>query len=59
MSQFGDPDDLESQLAAASDQNWFWSEPWLTMEIEADADISAGRVDTFSSIDEMFAALEK
>ena len=39
------------------DQSWFWSSLWQLMEHEADLDIVEGRVEVFSSIEELFESL--
>jgi antitoxin MazE len=36
--------ELHPQVAIPADQTWFWSERWQAMEVEADADVAAGRV---------------
>jgi hypothetical protein len=36
--------ELHPQLAIPADQAWFWNERWQSMEVEASADIEAGRV---------------
>lgn len=41
------------------DQAWFWSERWQRMERAAQADLDAGRVVEFGSVDEALAALNK
>lgn len=40
------------------DQAWFWSERWQRMERAAQADLDAGRVVEFDSIDEALSALD-
>ncbi|HLE15423.1 MAG TPA: AbrB/MazE/SpoVT family DNA-binding domain-containing protein [Anaerolineales bacterium] len=40
------------------DQAWFWSERWQEMEREAQADIEAGRVQYYASVDEAISDLE-
>jgi AbrB family looped-hinge helix DNA binding protein len=40
------------------DQAWFWSERWQKMEREVEADIAAGRVKSFDSMDDFIAYLE-
>jgi hypothetical protein len=39
-------------------QAYFWTEEWQKGEAEAEADIRAGRVKTFDSVDEFLEALE-
>jgi AbrB family looped-hinge helix DNA binding protein len=41
------------------EQAWFWTERWQKMEREVQADIDAGRVYTYASMEEAIAALEK
>jgi bifunctional DNA-binding transcriptional regulator/antitoxin component of YhaV-PrlF toxin-antitoxin module len=36
--------ELHPQLAIPADQAWFWTERWQAMEVEADAEVAAGRV---------------
>lgn len=38
-------------------QAWFWTAAWQAGEREADADLAAGRVETFGSGEEFSAAL--
>lgn len=40
-------------------QAWFWTPAWQAGEREADADADAGRTETFSSGEELLAALKK
>jgi antitoxin MazE len=40
-------------------QAWFWSERWQAMEREAEADVGAGRVKRFASVDGFIAELDK
>lgn len=39
------------------DQRYFWTAEWQAKEREADADIAAGRVKSFSSMDDMISDL--
>lgn len=39
------------------EQAWFWSDRWQELERQAQADIDAGRVTDFETIDEALAAL--
>ncbi|MFH1567257.1 MAG: AbrB/MazE/SpoVT family DNA-binding domain-containing protein [Gemmatimonadota bacterium] len=53
----------EAEVAAkagliAADQKWWWLEAWQQGEREAERDIRAGRVDTFSSPEEFRKALQ-
>jgi len=41
------------------DQAWFWSERWQRLEHAAQADLDAGRVVEFSSVNEALAALDR
>lgn len=38
-------------------QRYFWTTEWQAKEREADADIAAGRVKSFSSVDDMISDL--
>jgi hypothetical protein len=40
------------------DQAWFWTREWQAKEREADEDLAAGRVTTYSNDDEFLGALE-
>lgn len=40
------------------DQAWFWSERWQRLEREAQADLEAGRVVEYASVDEALAGLD-
>ena len=40
------------------DQAWFWTERWQQMEREAQADIDAGRISRYASVDEAITDLE-
>jgi hypothetical protein len=44
---------------ATDDQRYFWCEEWQEGERQCDADITAGRVEECSSIDELIARLEE
>jgi antitoxin MazE len=39
-------------------QAWFWSDRWQRMEQEAQADLEAGRIVEYASIDEALADLD-
>jgi bifunctional DNA-binding transcriptional regulator/antitoxin component of YhaV-PrlF toxin-antitoxin module len=41
-----------------ADQAWFWTPEWQAGEREAQADLEAGRVETYDSADEFLRALE-
>ena len=51
--------ELIPQHAIDASQAWFWSERWQAMEREADADIAAGRIQRFNSVDDLLAELDK
>jgi bifunctional DNA-binding transcriptional regulator/antitoxin component of YhaV-PrlF toxin-antitoxin module len=51
--------ELHPLLPHRADQGWFWAERWHTMEQEAEADVAAGKVETFESADEFLADLER
>lgn len=42
-----------------AEQSWFWNKEWQTAEKEADADIKAGRVKKFKSVEELIKDLER
>jgi uncharacterized protein (DUF433 family) len=50
-------EDLQRILPHA-EQFWFWSDRWQEMEREADADIDAGRVQTYGDVDAFIDDLE-
>ncbi len=50
--------ELRPKVAVDASQSWFWSERWQQMEREADADIQAGRVRRFDSVDDFLAELD-
>lgn len=50
---------LRPQKLIDASQAWFWTPEWQAGEREADADLGAGRVETFPSGDAFLAALEK
>jgi hypothetical protein len=39
-------------------QEWFWSAAWQEAEKEAEADLAAGRYETFDTMEEFLAGLE-
>lgn len=51
--------ELIPQHAVDAAQAWFWSDRWQSMEREANADISAGRVRRFNSGDALLNELDK
>lgn len=50
---------LRPQKVIDATQAWFWTPEWQAGEHEADADIDAGRVETFASGEEFLDALRK
>ena len=50
---------IERAITIPAEQAWFWTERWQRMERQAQADIDAGRVQHYSSIDEAINELEK
>ncbi len=41
------------------EQAWFWSERWQRLEREAQADLDAGRVAEFATLNDALAALDQ
>jgi len=41
-----------------ANQAWFWSKSWQAGEMEASADIAAGRTTVHKSVDDMFDSLD-
>lgn len=41
------------------EQAWFWSERWQQMERQAQAELEAGEVEEFASVDEALAFLDQ
>lgn len=39
-------------------QDWFWTDAWQAGEAEATAQIAAGKVTVYETLEAMFAALE-
>jgi len=39
-------------------QEWFWSEEWQAAEREVEADLAAGRFETFDTMEEFLKSLE-
>ncbi|KLU59559.1 SpoVT / AbrB like domain protein [Peptococcaceae bacterium CEB3] len=50
---------LEPKKLIPADQQWFWTEEWQAAEREAQADIDAGRVKQFDSMEEFLDDLRK
>ncbi len=51
-------DYLQETLATAEDQAWFWTKEWQAGEQEAEADLAAGRYQSFDTMDELIEDLE-
>ena len=51
--------ELRPSVVVPADQAWFWTERWLKMEKEADADIAAGRVSEAEGLDDLVSILEE
>jgi hypothetical protein len=52
------PKSAEKRLVDKS-QAYFWTEDWQKGEAEAEADIKAGRVKTFDSVEELLEDLDR
>jgi AbrB family looped-hinge helix DNA binding protein len=50
---------LRPQKVIDATQAWFWTPEWQAGEREADADLAAGRVETFASGEDLLRALER
>lgn len=50
--------ELHPVLAVRSDQAWFWSQRWQTMEAEAEADIKADRMATLEGPEQFLIELD-
>ena len=50
--------ELRPTVAVPADQRWFWTERWQEMERQADADIAAGRIAQFDTVDDFLADLD-
>jgi AbrB family looped-hinge helix DNA binding protein len=48
---------LRPQKVIDASQAWYWTEEWQAGEREADADLAAGRFETFESGEEFLEAL--
>lgn len=48
---------LRPQKVIDASQAWFWTPEWQAGEREADADLAAGRMETFASGEEFLEAL--
>jgi len=47
------------QKTIEKNQDWFWTEQWQKLEVEAEKDIQEGRVKTFNSVEELFDEIEE
>lgn len=45
-------------VGGESNQDWFWSEEWQSAERQVDADLAAGRFETYDTMDEFLTSLE-
>ena len=50
---------LRPQKLIDATQAWFWSPEWQAGEREAEADLAAGRIETFDASDALLAELEQ
>ena len=50
---------LRPQKLIDATQSWFWSPEWQAGEREAEADLAAGRIETFDSSDRLLSELEQ
>lgn len=50
---------LVPKKAVDAEQAWFWSKEWQEGEREAEADLKAGRVKKFNSVEELIKDLDK
>lgn len=50
---------LRPQKIIDATQAWFWTPEWQAGEREADADLAAGRVETFESGEDLIRALKR
>lgn len=50
---------LEPKKFIPADQQWFWTEEWQAGEREAQAEIEAGNVKSFNSMEDFLADLSK
>jgi AbrB family looped-hinge helix DNA binding protein len=49
---------LVPQETVDKGQSWFWQERWQNLEAEAEEDIRQGKVQSFDSVEELFAEIE-
>jgi hypothetical protein len=50
---------MKRKKIAEKSQVYFWTEEWQKGEAEAEADIRAGRVKTFDSVEELLEDLDR
>jgi hypothetical protein len=50
---------MKRKKTADKSQAYFWTEEWQKGEAEAEADIRAGRVKTFDSVEELLEDLDR
>lgn len=50
---------LRPQKIVDATQAWYWTPKWQAGEREVEADLAAGRIETFSTGDEFLSALKK
>lgn len=50
---------LRPQKIIDATQAWYWTPAWQAGEREAEADLAAGRVETFASGEDLIAALKR
>lgn len=50
---------LRPQKIIDATQAWYWTPEWQAGEREADADLAAGRVETFASGEDLIRALKR
>jgi AbrB family looped-hinge helix DNA binding protein len=50
---------LRPQKIVDATQAWYWTPEWQAGEREVEADLAAGRIETFSSGEELVRALKK
>ncbi len=50
--------ELRPQSTVDASQRWFWTDRWQRMEREADADIAAGRLKVFETMEDFLADLD-
>jgi predicted transcriptional regulator len=51
-------DYLQEKHPPKPGQEWFWTEAWQAAEREVEADLAAGRYETFDTMEDFLASLE-